>query len=122
MEKILDRINLLKGDYSIREFASIIGMPPQTFDNYVSKRRKISLWLIDSVCKGCNVSADWLLGYSKSRTGTCAPVPDPVMLAKIKELEEQVASLTSELESVKGENTGLRFALKALGRDQQGGD
>lgn len=109
MEKILDRINLLKGGYSIREFANIIGMPPQTFDNYVSKRRKISLWLIDSVCKGCNVSADWLLGYSKSRTGTAAPVADAALTEKIKELELALAKANAKIE-------GLEFAFKSLKR------
>lgn len=109
MKNILSRIIACKYTDSTAEFARKIGLHPQTVDNYLTEKRKISLEFFIAVCRNCNVSADWLLGFSDSRTGTCAPAPDPAVAKKLAEAEAEIARL-------KGENFGLQFALKALGR------
>ena len=111
MKNILRRIISCKGADSTAEFARTVGIHPQTVDNYLTEKRKISLDFFIRVCQSCNVSADWLLGFTDSRTGTCAPSPDTASLAKIAELE---AKLQEQIGIIKG----LEMALKALGKGE----
>jgi transcriptional regulator with XRE-family HTH domain len=119
-EKILKRINLCKKTDNMSEFAGIVGLPSQTVDNYLSKRRKLSLQFLMSVCENFHVSADWLLGFTDSRTGTSAPATDAATLAKIAALEAEIAAIKAEKDAeiarLNGENQGLRFALESLGK------
>lgn len=110
MKKILARINLCKEeDESTASFARRIGVSQQTTHNYLSGGRKISLEFINSICCNCQVSADWLLGYTDERTGTAAPVADAALTKRIEELELALAKANAKIE-------GLEFALNALKR------
>lgn len=110
MKKILARINLCKEeDESTASFARRIGVSQQTTHNYLSGGRKISLEFINSICCNCQVSADWLLGYTDERTGTAAPVADAALTERIKELELDLAKANARI-------AGLEFALNALKR------
>lgn len=110
MKKILARINLCKEeDESTASFARRIGVSQQTTHNYLSGGRKISLEFINSICCNCQVSADWLLGFTDERTGTAAPVADAALTEKIKELELALAKANARI-------AGLEFALKSLKR------
>lgn len=110
MKKILARINLCKEeDESTASFARRIGVSQQTTHNYLSGGRKISLEFINSICCNCQVSADWLLGYTNERTGTAAPVADAALTEKIKELELALAKANAKIEA-------FEIAFKALKR------
>lgn len=110
MKKILARINLCKeADESTASFARRIGVSQQTTHNYLSGGRKISLEFIYSICCNCQVSADWLLGFTDERTGTAAPVADTALTEKIKELELALAEAKARI-------AGLEFAFNALKR------
>jgi transcriptional regulator with XRE-family HTH domain len=109
MKKFLNRVNLLKGEDSIREFAIKIGIPPQTVHHYLNERRKFSLEFLMAICLNCEVSADWLLGYSNDRKGSAAPTKG---LAQAKEIEELKALLKEKEYIIQG----LKMALKAVGR------
>ena len=112
MKNILDRVIWLKGSKTVSEFASVIGMHPQTVDNYLTERRKISLSFIDSVCRNCNVSADWLLGYSTERMGTAAPVADVELAKEVEKLKEQLKEKDCIIQ-------GMKMALEAVGKGKQ---
>jgi hypothetical protein len=96
-------------DESINSFAQRIGVSQQTTHNYLSESRRIPLSFIISVCCNCQVSADWLLGFTNERTGTAAPVADAALTERIKELELALAEANARI-------AGLEFAFKALKR------
>lgn len=77
--------------------------------NYCKGERVPSLEALCRICSTNVVSADWLLGFTDSRTGTAAPVTDTVSASRIAELEREV-------ERLRAENGGLRYALDALGK------
>ena len=109
MKKFLSRVILLKGEESSREFAIKIGLPPQTVDNYICERRKFSLEFLMAICTHCEVSADWLLGYSDDRKGSAAPTKG---LAQAKEIEELKAQLKEKEYIIQG----LKMAFEAVGK------
>lgn len=104
MKKILTRVLECKGDRSAASFARMLDMRQQTVDNYLTGRRKFSVEFLASICCSCGVSADWLLGFTDDRTGTAAPATDPAMAEK-----------DAEIERLRGEISGLRYALDAVG-------
>ena len=109
MKKFLSRLKEVKGEESVTSFARRIGMTQQTVDNYISGRQKPSMAFLYNICCNASVSADWLLGFTDSRTGTCAPVADAAITERIKELELDLAKANAKIE-------GLEFALNALKR------
>ena len=109
MKKFLYRVNLLKGEESIREFAIKIGLPPQTVHHYLSERRKFSLEFLMAICTRCEVSADWLLGYSDDRKGSAAPTKGIVQAKEIEDLK----ALLKEKDCI---IQGLRMAFEAVGK------
>lgn len=110
MKKVLARINLCKEENeSTASFARRIGVSQQTTHNYLSGGRKISLEFINSICCNCQVSADWLLGFTDERTGTAAPVADTALQKQVEELKLKLAEANARI-------AGLEFALNALKR------
>lgn len=110
MKKILARINLCKeADESTASFARRIGVSQQTTHNYLSGGRKISLEFIYSICCNCQVSADWLLGFTDERTGTAAPVADAALQKEVEDLKRRLGELEAE-------NRGLKYAFDAFRR------
>lgn len=116
MKKIIARINMCRGAYSVSEFAVKVGFPPQTVDNYLSERRKLSVQFLIAVCTNCSVSSDWLLGFSDVRRGTAAPPSNPELQSQLVNKDAEIAMLKSEVTRLNGENLGLRYALEALGK------
>ena len=113
-EKIfLERLNELRGNRSVVGFARDCGIPQQTMSAYCKGERVPGAEALCQIASTNVVSADWLLGFTDSRTGTCAPSPDTASLAKIKELE---AKLQEQIGIIKG----LEMALKALGKGKEG--
>jgi transcriptional regulator with XRE-family HTH domain len=108
-EGILPRILAFNGKNSVRSLAKVLRMNPQTVDNYVSKRRKISLDFIIAICYSRQVSADYLLGFTDDPKGTAAPVTDPAIKAKLAEKDAEIARLNGIIE-------GLRFAFTTTGK------
>jgi transcriptional regulator with XRE-family HTH domain len=107
-EGILPRILAFNGKNSVRSLAKVLRMNPQTVDNYVSKRRKISLDFIIAICYSRQISADYLLGFTDDPKGTAAPVTDPAIKAKLAEKDAEIARLNGIIE-------GLRLAFTTTG-------
>ena len=57
-----DRLNKLRGNMNVSEFARFVGLNQKSFDCYIKGERKPSVELVMAVCLKCDVSADWLLG------------------------------------------------------------
>ena len=60
----LARLDELRGDRSVTEFARFLGIPQKTLDNYMREERKPSIGLVEAICTKCFVSSDWLLGLN----------------------------------------------------------
>lgn len=64
-----ERLNILLGDMSTTDFAKKVGLTRQTMGFYLNGDRIPDSLTLAQICKSCNVSADWLLGFSSD--------PDP---------------------------------------------
>ncbi len=109
-EKIISRINDVRGNVSVNAFSKQIGVKQKALDMYLKNERKPSVELIYCVCSNCSVSADWLLGLpvAPSASGGASSVrPASADAEKIRQLEDEVARL-------RGENEGLKYALLAM--------
>lgn len=69
MEKFLSRLEILRGNSGVTEFARLLGVRQQTLSNYV-KGREPPASFVKLVCEKMCVSADWLLGLSDARAGS----------------------------------------------------
>lgn len=116
MKKIISRILVLKEDDSVASFARTLGMPQQSVDNYLSARRKLPLDFIIAICHRCHVSADWVLGFTDERQGTCAPRPDPDSAKRIAALEAEIAALKTEKTLLEAKNAAFLESFKAIGK------
>ncbi len=57
---IWERLLILKGDRSLKEFAALLDIPPSTLYYYLNGREP-SLSSLRRVCEKLNVSEEWLL-------------------------------------------------------------
>lgn len=73
------RLEHLRGDRSQREFARQIGVPLNTYTNWVREIRTPTIDALKGICTQLNVSADWLLGLptASSPSIPSAPVVPP---------------------------------------------
>lgn len=66
-----ERLNILLGDMSTKDFAGKVGITRQTMGFYLNGDRIPDSLTLAQICRNCNVSADWLLGFSED------PAPKP---------------------------------------------
>lgn len=63
-----DRFRELQGNRSNTEFAAFLEMSRQTVGFYLNGDRIPDALNLRQICKKCNVSADWLIGLTDTRT------------------------------------------------------
>lgn len=68
MKKSLsDRLVELQGERTQKEFARYLGIPLNTYTNWLLHSRKPTMDAIVLICTKVSVSADWLLGLSDQK-------------------------------------------------------
>ena len=70
-----ERLEHLRGDRSQREFARQIGVPLNTYTNWVREIRTPTIDALKGICTQLNVSADWLLGLPGASAPAVPSVP-----------------------------------------------
>lgn len=109
MKIFANRLSELRGMNSQSIAAQRIHTSQQNWARYESGGVLPSIKVLHQICEEFNVSADWLLGLTDNKKGVVLHTPDPRESARIADLEAKVQQL-------QGENTGLRYALNALGK------
>ena len=104
MKMFLERMKMLQGKRSQREFAEYLSIPLNSYTNWFLYDRNPSIDTLYSICTKLGESADWLLGLSDCR----APGGDAANAPRIADLEKQVHDLEVE-------NAALQKALSLLG-------
>lgn len=56
------RLEMLKGNMSLDQFAKTVGLSRQTIGFYLSGERKPDIETLSAICERYAISADWLLG------------------------------------------------------------
>lgn len=69
------RLEHLRGERSQREFARQIGVPLNTYTNWVREIRTPTIDALKGICTQLNVSADWLLGLPGASAPAVPSVP-----------------------------------------------
>ena len=120
MKKISSRFRMLRGHDSQSEAAAVVGITQQGWARYEKGHALPGAEMIHQICCNFHVSADWLLGFTDSRTGTAAPATDAATLAKIAALEAEIAAIRAEKDAeiarLNGVIEGLRLAFTATGK------
>lgn len=114
--RIIERISQVMGDINPSNFAKIVGVSQGTMSNYMTIKHDPSLKAIYNMCHRCHVSADWVLGFTDERQGTCAPRPDPESAKRIAALEAEIAALKTEKSLLEAKNAAFLESLKAIGK------
>ena len=70
-----DRLEGLRGDLSQRDFAKKLGVPLNTYTNWVRGIRTPTATALKEVCIQLGVSSDWLLGLSSAPPAPTADAP-----------------------------------------------
>lgn len=109
LKKFFDRLDAVRADRTVTEFARDCGINQPTMFNYHRRTRVPSIETLAQICITNMISADWLLGFTDERTGTAAPVADAALTERIKQLELALAKANARIE-------GLEFALNSLKR------
>ena len=65
METFGDRLESLRGDRSQKQFAAELGLPINTYTNWVRGIREPSMSALINLSTQLGVSSDWLLGIDK---------------------------------------------------------
>ena len=109
LKKFFDRLDAVRADRTVTEFARDCGINQPTMFNYHRRTRVPSIETLAQICITNMISADWLLGFTDERTGTAAPVADAA-------LQKEVEDLKRKLRELEAENRGLKYALDAFKR------
>ncbi len=119
-EKIISRINEVRGEISVNAFAKKIGIKQKSLDMYLKNERKPSVDLITCVCSNLGVSADWLLGLSDESGAACVRAEPSRSAAadakKMRELEDEIRELRSACRTWEQAYNTLTDSLRASPR------
>ena len=105
---VIERVRSLQGDRANFEFGRMLNMTPQTVDLYMRNKRKPSVEFIINVCSCFKVSADWLLGLS--RTNVIDGHSDIAM--RIKALKSDADRAASSIDNLLTSISKLQEAVK----------
>jgi transcriptional regulator with XRE-family HTH domain len=73
MKPFSERLKHLRGNLTLAEFSSKLGVKLQTYAHYESGRRKPTIKFLLQIVQALNVTSDWLLGLTEDRTTAAAP-------------------------------------------------
>ena len=102
-----DRLTELQGERTQKEFARHLGIPLNTYTNWLLHSRKPTMDAIISICTKVSVSADWLLGLSDQKFDVARHQNE------CSEPEWMYRALTAERKLAKV-NAALTHALKGF--------
>ena len=88
METFGDRLESLRGPRTQKEFAALLGLPINTYTNWVRGIREPSMNALINICTRLGVSADWLIGLDKNAV--------PKSLDKVSDLKKAIITLLKE--------------------------
>lgn len=88
METFGDRLESLRGPRTQKDFASILGLPINTYTNWVRGIREPSMNALINICTRLGVSADWLMGIDKTAA--------PKNRDKVSDLKKAIITLLKE--------------------------
>ena len=89
METFGDRLESVRGDLSQKKFAASLGVPINTYTNWVRGIREPSMSAIINLSTRLGVSADWLIGIDKR------PPPENAA-SKVADLKKAIITLLKE--------------------------
>ena len=101
MKKFLERLKLLQGSRSQRDFAKSLGIPLNSYTNWFLYDRCPSIDTLFSICTTLGESADWLLGLTDVRSPGGAGA-NLALRQKIHDLEVENSALQKALAIVGG--------------------
>ena len=87
METFGDRLESLRGDKSQKQFAASLGLPINTYTNWVRGIREPSMSALINLSTRLGVSSDWLIGIDK-HPPECTDQHD-----KVDDLKQAIISL-----------------------------
>lgn len=88
METFGDRLESLRGDRTQKEFAALLGIPINTYTNWVRGIREPSMNALINLCTRLGVSCDWLIGTDKSSP--------PKVDNRVSDLKKAIITLLKE--------------------------
>lgn len=93
MTTLQQRLKQLQGDQTLRQFSKLTGIGDSTLHNYLHGR-DVKATMLVKICRGCGVSADWLLGISDDKK-----VNPVAMINKFKgEVYSSMTNLADQVE------------------------
>lgn len=114
MKKVLGaRLRQLRGTLSQSEFARKIGVKQTSYSGWESELKVPAATVIAQIATTIGVSADWILGVTDDRD---APIGGAVEAERVSVLRENNENLRCEIERLRGENAGLRYAIESIGK------
>lgn len=88
MQSFGERLESLRGDKTQKQFAALIGVPINSYTNWIRGIREPSMNALIQICTRLGVSADWLIGIDKT--------PPPIKDNKISDLKKAIITLLKE--------------------------
>lgn len=96
--KFKERLNILKGDMTIKAFAEKVGVSLPTAGFYLHGDRLPDALGVHDIASKCEVSADWLLGLSDIKQLPC-------------DVSDEISRLVSENNLLKSK---IKYAISDL--------
>ncbi len=90
METFGDRLESLRGKRSQKQFAAALGLPINTYTNWVRGIREPSMSALINLSTRLGVTSDWLIGISQHSDG-CNGSP-----RKVEDLKKAIMTLLKE--------------------------
>ena len=94
----ISRVNSLKGDISVRSFATTIGVAQQSVDKYLKGETTPPISFLVKIAVRFGVSTDWLLGLTNEKGGEYKPrIPERIQ--SLKNLSDDATKVLGQLQS-----------------------